>query len=243
MDVNILDKTIVNPISFTGECAGIAYDSYTADPQKNSKRGKQCIKDGHFRMLEFCDVYMRIDGYSCRVIREFARHVGDGLTMIQSSNRYCNENNFEYYTPPQIANNPKLNSEYKTYMEAINSFYQNIIADGVSVEDAANLLPLGMNTTLAIKKNARNLMDMAAQRLCSRAYVEYRRLMYDILSSLSNYSEEWAELCEMIMLCKCDKVGWCEEHQSCGRYPKKDYIMVVDFREKADREVESTVDK
>lgn len=228
MTVKILDATIKNPIEKMGEYAGIAYDSDTTDSEKNYKRGKQCILDGHGRMLEFCDVFIKIDGYSCRVIREFARHVSDGLTMIQRSTRYCNESNSEYYIPLKIKNDEELSHLYNNAIGYSMATYESLVNDyGVKKEDAANLLPLGLDTVIVIKKNARALMDMAAQRLCSRAYIEYRTLMKEIINALSNYSEEWKELCEMIMKCKCDKVEWCEEHFSCGKYPKKDEVEVV----------------
>lgn len=227
MSVTILSETIKNPLSFMGQCAGIAYDSDTTGSEKNYKRGKQCILDGHYRMLEFCDVFMEIDGYSCRTIREFARHVGDGLTMIQRSTRYCKESNSEIYEPKSIANDFAAHSIFTYAFNCIMAGYEQLLNLGVSKEDAANLLPLGLHTKLAIKKNARNLSDMSAQRLCSRALKEYRDLMKDIINALSNYSEEWKELCEMIMKCKCDKVGWCEEYFSCGKYPKKDEVEVV----------------
>lgn len=230
MPVKIFNETIRNPIEKMGEYAGIAYGSDTSDSEKNYKRGKQCVQDGHYRMLEFCDVFMEIDGYSCRTIREFARHVGDGLTMIQRSTRYCNEKNFTYYIPDTIAKDDIAAKEYNKCMNNISLTYEKLISEyGIKKEDAANILPLGLHTKLAIKKNARNLSDMAAQRLCTRALKEYRELMRDIIDALSNYSDEWKELCDLVMKCKCDKVGWCEEKFSCGKYPKKEDIEIVNL--------------
>lgn len=227
--VTILEETILTPITFIGQCAGIAYDSDTSNSEKNYKRGLQCVKDRHYRMLEFCDVFMEIDGYSCRVIREFARHVGDGLTIIQRSTRYCNEEDFGYYIPDAVQNNMSARAEYNKCMTQIQKTYNKLTElYNIKKEDAANILPLGMCTKLAVKKNARNLSDMAAQRLCNRALKEYRELMQDVINALCCYSEEWKTLCNMIMKCKCDKVGWCEEKFSCGKYPKKENIEVVE---------------
>ena len=52
---------------------------------------------------------------------------------------------------------------------------------GVPREDAAMLLPLGMTTKIVDRRNLRNLVDMSHQRLCTRAYWEYRKLMADIM--------------------------------------------------------------
>lgn len=53
-------------------------------------------------------------------------------------------------------------------------------AFGIPREDTALLLPLGMTTRIVCKHNARNLMDMSHQRMCSRAYHEYRKLFDDV---------------------------------------------------------------
>ena len=100
--IKILDQTVKTPIQFIGQCSGIAYGSDTTDSKKNYQRGINCIKAGHGRVLEFCDVYMEIHGYSARVIREFMRHVADGLTVIQESTRYIDYSNFQYIIPPKI---------------------------------------------------------------------------------------------------------------------------------------------
>ena len=84
------------------------------------------------------------------------------------------------------------------------------------------MLPLGMTTRIVDKRNVRNVMDMSRQRLCSRAYWEYRELMKNYLDELSKYSEEWATLIPMIMMPKCDMLGYCPETYSCGRKPKKE---------------------
>lgn len=220
--VTIMPATVKQPLSFMGECAGPAYGSDTSSPEKNYKRGLTCVKDGHGRLLEFCDVFLKIEGYSARVMREFMRHVGDGLTAIQRSTRYCSEENFEYYTPPYIEKNLELKSNYDKIMNHIQEAYSELVTNGVAKEDAANILPLGMTTMVVMKKNARCLSDMAQVRLCNRAYVEYRQLMKDIIQALRAYSPEWNTLADEIFKCKCDRVGFCEEKFSCGRYPKKE---------------------
>ena len=68
--VIIQPHTTKNPITLIGEEAGICYGTDTTDPVKNYKRGKRCIEDGLGRVLEFPQVYMILDGYSARVMRE-----------------------------------------------------------------------------------------------------------------------------------------------------------------------------
>ena len=82
------------------------------------------------------------------------------------------------------------------------------------------VLPLGMTTKLSLKHNARNLMDMSRQRMCSRAYWEYREIFKDLIAKLSEYSDEWKTLCSLIFKPKCETLGKCTEKNSCGRMNK-----------------------
>ena len=227
--VIIKNATPENPITLAGEMIGPCYGSDTSDPTKNYRRGMNSILAGHGRVLEYMDVWFILDGYSARVVREFYTHIGGAPTRTQASTRYINESNFRYYIPPTLENTNKewLLDRYLNTMDNIQDTYQALIDNGIPKEVAANLLPLGMNTTVAVRMNARTLMTMAEQRLCNRAYIEYRQLMRDIINALKEYSEEWHVLCSKIMKCKCDKVGWCEEEFSCGRYPKKEDVIVV----------------
>lgn len=223
--VIILPETIKNPLSFMGRVAGIAYDSDTSSQEKNRNRGLNCVRAGHGRMWEFCDIFMQIEGYSVRVMREFMRHVGDGLTAIQRSTRYVDESNFEYYMPKSIDADLEKRHVYKEMMDTLNQFYDGLLKIGVSKEDAANVLPLGMDTVVIVKHNARTMIDMAAVRLCARAYEEYRELMKDIIIALGEYSAEWNTIVAEFFKCKCDKLGWCEEEYSCGKYPSKKEVQ------------------
>lgn len=219
--VTILPGTTEHPISLMGKMSGICYGSDIEDEVKNYKRGKRCVEDGHGRVLEFAQVYMRLDGYSARVIREMYTHIGSAPTRLQASTRYINYENFKYVTPKSIERNKDTKDMYDATMRTITKCLDFLNNCGVPKEDVAMILPLGMATTVSIRDNARSFSNMAAQRLCTRAYWEYRQLMQDIIDALSDYSPEWKELCNMVMKCKCDVSGYCLESKSCGKYPKK----------------------
>ena len=71
------------------------------------------------------------------------------------------------------------------------------------------------------KRNPRNLIDMSRNRMCSRAYWEFRELFNDIITALKEYSPEWATLIELEFMPKCEYLGFCPEKHSCGRKQKK----------------------
>jgi thymidylate synthase (FAD) len=45
--------------------------------------------------------------------------------------------------------------------------------------------------------------------------------MRELKKQLSNYSEEWETLVDMLFVPKCEYLGYCPEEYSCGRVPKR----------------------
>ena len=220
--VTILPETTPDPISLIGRRAGICWGADISNKEKNYKRGLDCIKSNHGRALEFVNIEVVIEGYTARVIREWYTHIGGAPTRLQASTRYIDyANGFEYYLPKSLTTSEQKDAYIDAVAAAVNTA-RELEASGVPREDVALLFPLGMSTKIVDKRNVRNVMDMSRQRLCSRAYWEYRELMKNYLDELSKYSEEWATLIPMIMMPKCDMLGYCPETYSCGRKPKKE---------------------
>ena len=221
--VTILEETEKHPITLIGKMAGCCWGANTKDSDKNYNRGWDCIKSQHGRTWEYPDVYMILDGYSARVIREFYTHIGGAPTRLQESTRYVDCTNFKYVIPPKIekSEHPKVKELYQNIMELIASAVENLEQLGVPREDSAMLLPLGMQTKVVVKMNLRTLVSMANQRLCARAYWEYRQLMKDIKEALESYSIEWETLVCDLFIPKCEAIGYCTEKYSCGRAPLK----------------------
>lgn len=219
--VTILPYTTVKPITMIGEMAGVCWGADTSDAEKNYKRGMDCLESGHGRTFEFPDVYMAIEGYSARVMREWYTHIGGMPTRLQASTRYINYGNFEYIVPPSIENNADAHKEYIHCMDHIAFAARKLESIDIPREDAAMLLPLGMTTRVVDKRNLRNLVDMSRQRMCNRAYWEFRELFEDISMALEAYSEEWAWIVNTQFYPKCEAVGYCQEKRGCGRMPKR----------------------
>lgn len=220
--ITILEETTKNPISLMGARAGVCWGGDITDSEKNYKRGLDCLTSGHGRVMEYVNVEMVIDGYSARVIREWYTHIGGAPTRLQASTRYINYKTFEIVEPPSILNAP--DEAKKAVSETLEKIKETLVileANGVPREDCAMLLPLGMKTKIVDKRNLRNLVDMSHQRMCNRAYWEYRRLFAELSKALADYSEEWKTLVEMLFVPKCQLAGYCTEKKSCGRMPKK----------------------
>jgi thymidylate synthase (FAD) len=215
--VIIQEETTRFPISLIGKEAGICYGADTTDPSKNYKRGLDCIKSNHGRTMEFPSIYAIFDGYSARVIRELYTHIGGAPTRLQASTRYIKyQDGFGYIIPPSIANNELAKKVYVENMEHTLEALQTLENLGIPKEDSANLLPLGMETTIVTKYNPRTLIDMSHQRECTRAYWEFRELFNDLKDALCEYSEEWKTLIDLTFMPKCEVMGKCPETRGCG---------------------------
>ena len=221
--ITILPETTKNPITLMGMRAGTCWNANITDNEKNYKRGLDCIKSGHGRVMEFVNVEMIIDGYSAKVLREYYTHIGGFPTRLQASTRYINYSKgdgFNYTTPKSIDTNGCW-LVWSELMNTINDTVKLLIDEGVPVEDATMALPLAYSSKMVDKRNLRNLVDMSRQRMCSRAYWEYRELFNDICNALREYSDEWKWIVDNLFHAKCDEVGYCTETKSCGRKHKK----------------------
>lgn len=217
----ILEETTKNPITLIGKRAGICWGKDTDDDTKNYSRGLSCIMSNHGRTLEYPNIEMVLDGYSARVMREWYTHIGCLPTRLQASTRYIDYTNFEFVTPRSVSSNDEASDIYNATMSIISSSIGKLSDLGIPKEDVAMLLPMGMTTKVVDKRNLRNIVDMSRNRMCSRAFWEFRDIMNDICEALSNYSHEWKTLVEMLMMPKCKYLGYCPEDKSCGRMPKK----------------------
>lgn len=221
--VIIDEATPKNPIALAGKMVGPCYGSDTSDDGKNYKRGKNCILDNHGRVFEYMTVWFTLDGYSAKTMREFYTHIGGAPTRTQASTRYISYKGFDYVIPPSIQRNDKAFKKYIDCMENIAQTTKELQEEcGIKAEDANMVLPLGMTTVVSCHFNVRTLIEMSHQRLCNRAYWEFRELMKDIMDALSNYSEEWKYLVDTFFKPKCDVYEYCTEKFGCGKYPKRE---------------------
>ena len=222
--ITILPETTKSPITLMGSRAGVCWGADVSNNEKNYKRGLDCIKSGHGRVMEYVNVEMIIDGYSAKVLREYYTHIGGSPTRLQASTRYINYSKgegFAYITPDSIVKN-EAKIAWDAWMHTINDAIKTLIAEyNIPVEDATMLLPLAYSSKMVDRRNLRNFVDMSRQRMCSRAYWEYRELFNDICNALREYSDEWQWIVDNLFHAKCDEVGYCTESKSCGRKPKR----------------------
>lgn len=213
--VVIQNYTTKEPITMIGYEAGVCWGSDTSNREKNYKRGLDCLNNEHGRTFEFPDIYATLTGYSARTIREWYTHIGCLPTRLQSSTRYINYENFKYVVPPSVKLSPAASIIYNAIMKNIAKSLQMLTKLGIPQEDAAMVLPLAMETNMVDKRNLRNVIDVSHQRMCKRAYHEFRTLFEDYSAALSEYSEEWKYLVDNYFMPKCKYLGKCKEKNGC----------------------------
>lgn len=225
MSIEFLNIT-KNPLQFIGKCAGVCWNAPIDDAEKNRKRAISCIKSGHGRVIEFPDITMVLDGYSARMMRELYTHIGGAPTRVQSSTRYVEADNFKYYTPPKVANTSLAKAVYDEAMAHQANIYDYLLQIGVAKEDAANQLPLGMESKMVWKINVRTLINFMNKRLCTRALKEIRDFANELKNILSEVDDEWKWICDNLFVPTCEQYKFmnpdacfCLETQCCGRHP------------------------
>ena len=222
-NVKVLSAT-KNPLEFMGMVAGICWGADVSNAEANVRRALDCIKSGHGRVTEYADVTVSIKGYSAKVIREWYTHIGGSPSRLQESTRYIDftKTGVDCVVPPSIERNQDAKEIYNKTVGVIADSLGKLKKLGIPNEDRTMILPLAMKTGIVDKRNLRNIGSMVEQRLCSRAYWEYRNeLMKDYLQALSEIDGQWKWLVDNYLKVKCDKLGYCPEARGCGKFPHK----------------------
>lgn len=214
---------------------GVCWGAPLDDKEKNVKRAISCIKAGHGRVMEYVDVELVISDVSARCLRELYTHIGGAPTRLQASTRYISEESgFDYYTPPKIENNMGCKQMFTEGMGTIQQVYNGLLKEGMTKEDAANVLPLGMMSKMVWKVNLRTLINFCQQRSCTRALKEIRDLTKEIVSLLGSKNEEWNWIAENLLVPKCEQYKYinetfcfCTEQQCCGKHPKITDLQII----------------
>lgn len=145
-------------------------------------------------------LYVMRDGKACwcgNCSHQLVRH--RIASYSQKSQRYVNETQFEFITPPAISDLPVANEMFDELMKRIQCDYEDIrdllienyvnngmdkkAAEKKANEDARFVLPNACETKIIVTMNIRSLFNFFKHRCCNRAQWEIRELammMYNI---------------------------------------------------------------
>lgn len=161
------------------------------------------VSIGHESVLEHVSFTFGIEGISRACSHQLVRH--RIASYSQKSQRYVNENGFEFITPPEIDALPEAKEEFDRIMDEITASYEKIadmltdkhkadlMADGMDEkqalskarklanEDARFLLPNACETKIVVTMNVRSLFNFFRHRCCNRAQWEIRAVANEML--------------------------------------------------------------
>lgn len=169
------------------------------------------IEAGHLSPTEHASFTFAIEGVSRVLSHQLVRH--RIASYSQQSQRYVNEQGFNYVTPPSIAADPRARALFERQMEQARHTYRELAAL-VPREDARFVLPNACETRLVMTMNCRSLYNFLERRLCERAQWEIRELARAMLERV----REVAPRLFAWVGAPCEMKGFCPEGKmSCGK--------------------------
>ena len=191
------------------------FENITDDTEKKLALIKRIISSGHYSTIEHVQITFAINNISRAATHQLVRH--RHMSFSQKSQRYVKEADFDYITPINIKSNPELNAKFEAHMKATTELYKEFIEAGIKKEDARSILPNATASSIVCSLNLRELIHLANLRLCTRAQLEIRMAVAK-MCALVIKEEPW--LAEHLVP-KCERLGYCDEDNSCGRKPTK----------------------
>lgn len=164
---------------------------------------KMLVSIGHESVMEHVTFTFGIEGISRACSHQLVRH--RIASYSQKSQRYVNEDGFEFITPPAIHEVPEAEAEYMKAISSITESYSkiadllteyhknNLVRDGLDEkqalskarktanEDARFILPNACETKIVVTMNVRSLLNFFRHRCCNRAQWEIRAVADEML--------------------------------------------------------------
>ncbi len=209
MKVTLITHT-PDPEKIIASSAKLCYSDTSAmnlmeglDEQKTKSFVEMLADMGHESPIEHITFTFGIEGVSRTLLAQITRHRIASFSV--QSQRYVRQDNFQYITPPAIAENPEAFEIYKKSMENAvrdyntvsdileKKYYQEFISQGIpeksarskaekkAIEDARFILPNACETKMMVTMNARSLLNFFKLRCCNRAQWEIRELACEML--------------------------------------------------------------
>ncbi len=158
---------------------------------------------GHESPVEHVTFTFGIEGVSRSLLAQITRHRIASFSV--QSQRYVKMNNFQFVTPPAIAEDKEAAALYQSSMEsAIKAYHaiadrlqakytQELVSKGLdektarskaekmAIEDARFVLPNASETKMVVTMNVRSLRNFFRLRCCNRAQWEIRAVAIEML--------------------------------------------------------------
>lgn len=200
-----------NPEQTVAAAAKLCYSASTIEdirdgltPEKTASFVEMLAEIGHESPIEHVSFTFGVEGISRACSHQLVRH--RIASYSQKSQRYVNEDSFEYVIPPEVEKIPEAKEEFIRQMKTIDEGYKQLaelltakhteafVAEGLdekaalqkakkkAIEDARFLLPNACETKIVVTMNARSLMNFFRHRCCNRAQWEIKEVADQMLA-------------------------------------------------------------
>lgn len=191
---------------------------------------------GHESPMEHVSFTFGIEGVSRACTHQLVRH--RIASYSQKSQRYVNEDGFDYITPPAISAVPEAKAEFDKQMAGLVDSYHKIAeiltkehtktfmdegadeAEAVkkakkkAYEDARFVLPNACETKIVVTMNVRSLFNFFKHRCCNRAQWEIKAVADEMLALCKSVAPHIFKNAGP----SCVMTGRCPEGKmSCGK--------------------------
>ncbi len=171
-------------IEAAGRTSYMSFDKQGEDSEKRFIR--MLVKSGHHSVLEHAHATFRISGASRSFTHQLVRH--RLCSVIQQSQRYVDESNFNYIEPDSIRNNPKAHSVFMDFMDSSKDAYLKLSELKIKKEDARYVLPNAVESQIVVSANFREWRHVIELRGKAQAQWEIRRVAIEILKILKKHA-------------------------------------------------------
>ena len=171
-------------IEAAGRTSYMSFDKQGEDSEKRFIR--MLVKSGHHSVLEHAHATFRISGASRSFTHQLVRH--RLCSIIQQSQRYVDESNFNCIEPDSIKNNPKAHSVFVDFMEKAKEAYLKLSGLKIKKEDARYVLPNAVESQIVVSANFREWRHVIDLRGKAQAQWEIRRVAIEILKILKKHA-------------------------------------------------------
>ncbi len=197
------EKTIATAAKLCYSPCDIDTISDDLTPEKIESFVTMLASIGHESVMEHVSFTFGIEGISRACSHQLVRH--RIASYSQKSQRYVNEDGFEFITPPEIAADAEAKAEFDRSMAALTESYSKIASiltekhtktfmeQGMEEkearskavkkanEDARFVLPNACETKIVVTMNVRSLFNFFRHRCCSRAQWEIKAVADEML--------------------------------------------------------------
>ena len=250
MNVTLLAHT-PDPEKIAASAAKLCYSSSGIDSimeglteEKTADFIDMLVSVGHESVMEHVSFTFGIEGISRACSHQLVRH--RIASYSQKSQRYVNENGFDYIIPPEIEKIPEAKAEFERAIENITESYEKIAdllteshkkefeeqgvdersaaskACKLANEDARFILPNACETKIVVTMNVRSLFNFFRHRCCNRAQWEIRAVANEMLKLCLDAAPNIFKYAGP----SCVATGKCPEGKmSCGKMKEvKEYF-------------------